>query len=818
MTNKEGPYEPENIRKGKDMTVTKKNRRMWRAGWIEPQQEPVREEPLFTMADMFQRKAVPESLPAEERLYPPKYLKKPFRIDKEIQKATLYITAHGVYQTRINGKAVTEGIFAPDYTSYHKYLQYQEYDVTGILEKGKDNVWSIVLADGWYAGRVSMTGGSAQFGNTLGVLAEICIVCTDGTQEWVITDEGFRSSVGRYCYSDIFIGEKQDWRNEKRGWMTDPSLSGWEQVEKAEYGTEHLLAQRAPQVIRKAFLKQVASWTEGASLIVDFGQVIAGRVCFEASIPEGEAVTLEHSEILDSDGRFLNHITGRNKDQKDIFVSDGERRSYEPDFTFHGFRYVRISGAHACIHMDTIRAVVIYSDVKETGSLKTSDRDINKLIENIRWSQRGNMISIPTDCPQRERLGWTGDIQVFAETAGFFMDMESFLERWLENLRLEQLDNGEIPDYCPVPKDYFTTRPAERGSSSAGWGDAIIMVPLSLYKRYGDKRVLEDNFEAMCRWYSFARRSAAGEKEGEDRFLWNNKFHYGDWMFPSVMSEKGPFMTAKLTMGLVGTAFLAHSGMLLAEVAQILGRDGREYLEYAGRVRNAFRKEYWRDGRLTADYQGCYVLAVAFGLLEGREKRDALMRLQELIAEHGGCLDTGFVSIPYLLDVLYDNGYEELAQDILYQKKCPSWLYMVEQGATTVWESWDAIRPDGTRSKVSFNHYALGCVGDWLVRRVGGLRGRLPGFEEFYISPGNIRNISHVRLDYETKFGHIAIERCDAKHTLYVRVPDGTKGYLDRSCIKESEADRGEAEREEAIVDGKTYMVLTPGEYVWNME
>lgn len=777
---------------------------VWKAKWIEPKQTNVIEEEEFTLIDMFQGKEVIQG-PIEERLHPSPYLKKIFFVDtsKEIVQAKLFITAHGLYQVHLNGHKITEAVFTPDYTSYGKFLQYQEYDVTKYLKD--KNVWAIILADGWYAGRVSMTGGSAQFGDRLGVLAEVIVEYADGTNDVIVTDERFRSSTGKYVYSDIFIGEKQDLRLEKTSWLLDPSTKGWSLITIANYGYNNLKPQIGPQVTRKEFLKVVNHWIEGQDLILDFGQVIAGRTRFNVHLAEGEEIRLEHSEILTKEGTFFNNIVGRNKEQLDILIGDGGAYVYEPDFTFHGFRYIKISGSHQAIELNSIEAVVLYSDMKKTGSLKTTDEKINKLLQNIEWSQKGNMLSVPTDCPQRERLGWTGDAQIFAPTATFFMDMEDFFIRWIENVKADQQHNGEIVDYSPVPRDYFTTRPKDRGNSSAGWGDAIIMVPWTLYQRYDNTQILVDTYEAMVHWHEFCKKDAKADKTGDDQYIWDTTFHYGDWMFPSVMSQKGPFLTAKFTKDLVGTAFLAHSSELLAQIAIVLGKkeEANELISYSEKVKAAFQNHFWCEGKLTADFQGPYVLAIAFNLLDKEKTEAAVNRLIELITANDNRLDTGFVSVPYLMDVLTNAGYADIAETILFQEGCPSWLYEVNKGATTIWESWDAIKPDGKIGSESFNHYAYGCIGDWLVRNVGGLEVKAPGFKEFYIRPNVIKTIKEAELTYKTVYGTIQLKQ--KQNSLTVVVPENTKAFVENTGIVLSN------HSETAIVNASSYTILRSG-------
>jgi alpha-L-rhamnosidase len=746
----------------------------WQATWIEPQQEPTRKEPPFSLADMFSGKKVVQD-PPEERLLPPHYLKKIFTVEnKSIKQASLTMTAHGIYQAKINGQAVSEALFAPDYTSYTQYLQYQTYDVTHLLKE--KNVWSVTLADGWYAGRVSVSGGSAQFGDRLGILGEIEIYYTDDTYETIVTDEDFFSSHGKYVYSDLFIGEKQDLRLEKENWETDFDLTGFTKVSKADYGFDHLTPQRGPQVKRQEKLAAKSIWWEKDAVIVDFGQVIAGRVQLEIPLADGQEITIEHSEVLDREGHFFNNIVGRNKDQKDVFIGNGREACLKPDFTFHGFRYIKIDGLDDLPDKQSVWAYAIYSDMKPTGSFTTSNQKVNQLIENIQWSQKGNMLSIPTDCPQRERVGWTGDIQVFGPTATFFMDVYDFLGRWLDNVRLEQQADGQIVDYTPAPRDYFEGESLTGSLSSAGWGDAIVLLPWTLYQRYGKLEILAENYQAMKRWLSFSRKSAAGDKTDDKQYLWDTKFHFGDWMFPSFMigeNAKGPMETALATKDLFGTAFLAHSSQLFAQISQLLGEEEEDWNDFSHKVKAAFQKYYWHDDQLTADFQGSYVIALAFGLLDETASKAAAARLSELIIANNYCLDTGFLSIPYLLDVLCDYGYQELALKLLLQEECPSWLYEVNHGATTIWESWASIQPDGTVCNFSFNHYAFGCVGDWLVRRLAGLQVTEPGFTSFTVSPLEQTTISSYHLNYTTAYGDIEIERSNDQ--FHLRVPQNTK-------------------------------------------
>lgn len=728
-------------------------RESWHGRWISTDFATVSQEPEFTLEEMFSGKIKPQK-PIEERLHPSVYFKKGFKVSKSVCKARLIITCQGIYQAYLNGKKVTEAIFTPDYTDYNDFLMYQTYDVTDLLVEGM-NILAIEVADGWYAGRISVQGGSAQFGEKLALLADLEIDFVDGDKIFVGTDETFTSGTGKHCYADIQIGEKQDFRLDS-DWKT--SLDELpEKVFEIEADYKRLAPQEGPQVYRKQFLAPKKIWHESKSIVVDFGQVIAGRIRLESYLAKGQEIILEHAEVLDDEGKFFKNIIGRNKDATDIFIGNGKREVMEPDFTFHGFRYVKITGLEE-ISADAIQAIAIYSDLPETGHFLTSNSLVNQLLSNILWSQRGNMLSIPTDCPQRERVGWTGDMQVFAPSSTFYMDTNAFIRRWLRSVRINQRSNGEILDYSPAPADAQKSVAFTGSYSSAGWGDAIIMVPWTLYERYGDITVLEENYDAMLKWFDFERKSAARGKKGEACYIWDTKFHYGDWMFPSFMMDNpNPMKTAEVTKDIVATMFLAHSAELLANISEIIGKDGKPFKDYCQKVKTAFSHYFiTTKNQLCSDFQGCYVLALAFHMIPEHIKSDFVTRLVEKIHENGDRLDTGFLSIPYLLDVLCENGYQELAKTIFFQDACPSWFYEVKQGATTIWESWAGIHPDGKVGAFSFNHYAFGCVLDWMIRETVGLHIRKSGYRAITIKP-SVEIVENFNFNFKSPQGSISI-------------------------------------------------------------
>ncbi|WP_322151163.1 family 78 glycoside hydrolase catalytic domain [Paratractidigestivibacter sp.] len=771
--------------------------RTWTAGWIEPAQESTTPEPAYSLYEMFVLHAEPPAwTPPETRLWPAKLMKRGFVVaDKPVRRATLHMTARGVYQAYVNGELVSDALFAPDYTTYDHLLMYQTYDVSGLVRAG-ENVWGVILADGWYAGRISQQGNGAQYGDRLSIMGELEVEYADGTSELVRTDAEWRSTTGKYVYSDIQIGEKQDLRLEDKAWASTAVAEGWDEVAEVAAPAAELVAQVGPQVRRREVLDAVKAWPEGDAIVVDFGQVIAGRCRIECDLAEGQELRLEHAEVLDAEGRFFMNIIGRNKDAADAFVGRGGHEVLEPDFTFHGFRYVRLSGwdeaAQGTFDPACIKAVVIYSDLRETGRIRTSDARVNRLLDNILWSQRGNMLSIPTDCPQRERAGWTGDIQVYAPTGCFFMDLHDFLVRWLDQVMADQLDDGQVVDYSPATKDLFASGEFLGAISSSGWGDAIVLVPWQLYREYGDREVLERCYDSMMRWHDFCVKSAAGafleegEKEGDARYIWDTKFNYGDWMLPSyVMGNEGagPIEAAAVTAPTIATAWLAHVSDVLADISELLGHGdaAAEQRAYAAEVRRAFADRFWDGKKLDADFQGCYVDALAFDMLPEAERAAAADRLVELIHANGDKLDTGFLSVSYLLDVLWDFGHEDVAETLLWQDGCPSWLYEVDRGGTTVWENWGAIASDGTVGALSFNHYAFGCVGDWIVRKVGGLALREPAWAEFDVVPAFVRGFESCELEHETAAGTIRVAWSGSgagAREVRVSVPEGCRAHV----------------------------------------
>ncbi|MEU1972152.1 family 78 glycoside hydrolase catalytic domain [Microbacterium sp. NPDC019599] len=773
----------------------------WTAAWVEPAQEPTDIE-RWTLLDWI-RGARPDT-PPEERLRPLQLLRQSFDVERGLVRATLHASARGAYSGWANGARIGDEVLAPGFDSYLHRLSFQTYDVTDALVAGA-NVLAFALADGWWAGRIGITGSSAQFGDRTAMIWQLELEYSGGRAATVVSGDGAVSRPGPWTYADLFIGERYDRRAEPAGWTDAPfDDADWTPVLERGHDTSTLVRFTGEPIRRVLELDPDSLRETDEGLLVDFGQVIVGRVRIAlAATSAGQEITIEHTEVLAADGSWFQNVTGMNKEQTDVFVATGGDDEWEPEFTFHGFRYARVRGLRDRAQLTGIRAVVIASDLAQTGSFACSDPRLTKLHENVVWSQRGNFISIPTDCPQRERVGWTGDIQVFAAAATNNADVRAFLTRWLENLRADQLPDGGIP--ITSPRSPFDIEAAASATglgaivTSAGWSDAIAFVPWTLWERYGDRAALEDNYPSILRWIDYQRTAAAAElpaalagvdlgseRRARQALLWNTGDHFGDWLTPSTL-EGGPpheaiLRAPRLTSELIAPMFQAQTLTIAAHIAGVLGRaEASDLASRAAAVRAAFAAEYVdADGELPVRLQGVYVLALAFDMVPAGIRDKTAARLAELVRERGDRLDTGFLSVPYLLDVLWDTGYRDLARQVLHQTEQPSWLYEVDHGATTIWESWDAVAPDGTPRPVSFNHYAFGCVDDWLYRRVAGLQPTSPGWRTVTIEPDLDSGIEWVQAHVGTPFGRLAVAWTRAGDGISVSatVPEGVRATL----------------------------------------
>ena len=733
----------------------------WEADWIEPVQQPaIKEEELG-----FESLGTPKDsfFTGAERLREAKQLRKEFEV-KNPFRARLYASAHGVYDIKINGKRISDARLAPETTNYNKFLWYQTYDVMPYIKEGKNTI-EIQLADGWWIGRLGLMGQSCNYGDKLGFIMQLELVNPDLSIDKIYTDDSFECRSSKIRYSDLYIGEKYDKTLED---------DEWQNCTKADYPKDNLIGQACDQikVIDEIPVKNIIH-TPAGELVLDFGQVLAGVVRMEVGAEEGTVVTMEHGEVLSKEGNFMNNILGNCKDQKDVLVCKEGQQIFEPLFTYHGFRYVKVSGIDEA-QIISATALVIGTPIQKIGTFVTDNEDINKLQHCIEWSTISNMVSVPTDCPQREKLGWTGDINIFAPTGCFLYGMGNFLGAWLKQVRADQYDNGAVPVVIPNHPSQEKLQMGMSGSNvSAMWSDACIFVPYTLYEMYGNKEVLEINYPMMKKWMDFIASECAKEPEGYENFdeaqkgrnpyLWNKGFHFGDWLIPSLRDlPDGVFQGAVKTANIISSCAYANNIKTMIKITDVLGKhqDGLAYYGLFNKVRQAIADEYVKPDGTVGDgtLQGQYVAILHSEIITADLKEKAVKKLVELIEKADYCLDTGFSTVSYLLDVLYMNGYKDVAYKVLFNKKAPSWLYMVENGATTIWENWKAIKEDGTPTDSSYNHYAFGCVGEWMYRHMGGLYPRAAGYRKVMINPDYDCGLSKCKTEYDSPYGKIVVD------------------------------------------------------------
>jgi alpha-L-rhamnosidase len=735
-----------------------------------------------------------KSFEPDRRLDPCFTYRKFFYVDKPVEKNRLYITAHGLYDVKLNGKDVAKTRLNPGFTSYTKYLEYQVYALDNI--RSGENCLTITLADGWYKGKFGMLGYGNNYGSELSVLAQLEILYKDKTTGSICSDETFEYHQSAYVYSDILIGEKYDARLEQDWSDTRNDDACWYDACVKDYPYDNLHGTVCEPVACTQIIKPLKILiTPKGETIVDMGQNMVGVVQIKVTGESGTEITLEHSEVLSKDGNFINNVSGYNRDQTDIYILSGKGiEIFEPKFTFHGFRYVKISGYPGELKLENINGIVIGTALEKTGKFICSHEGLNQLQSNIFRSQIGNMLSIPTDCPQRERAGWTGDIQVYGETAVYNQNAKQFLRKWFKNIEKEQLPNGVIPVVIPYPFAYSAIQEAAFGTeTSAGWGDVVVILPWVLYQTYNDERILKECLPMAEKWMSYVEKEArenmpefegeiSTERKERQKYLWNTGFHFGDWCYPSCKNENGEtdmFRSAYTSKELVATAMYAQSTGIMSKIYEVLGRteDAAKYSALNKKIRRAFSDEYIdSDGKITNNIQGVYVLALAMEMTTAENHEKVVNQLVSMIKENEYCLDTGFISIKYLFDVLAGNGQIDVAKKLLYQTKCPSWLYEVNHGATTIWETWNAIFEDGTPTKASYNHYAFGCIGDWMYRNLLGIQKLSPGYKNILIKPDFRFDLSYAKGSFQCIYGRISCEweLIENKGMLSIQIPVNT--------------------------------------------
>lgn len=686
---------------------------------------------------------------AERRPYlePRPLFRKEFNVGADVARARLYITAHGVYEARLNGQVIGDHVLAPGWTAYEHRLIYQAFDVSSLLRQGRNAIGAMV-GDGWYCGRLGFDGQRNVYGRRPAFLTQLEITYHDGSRTVVGTNSGWRWSAGPVLTADLYDGESYDARLEQPGWAS-PCFddAGWAAVTECSTDLAVLEAAMAPPMRRTQIIEPAATWrTPSGRLIVDFGQNLAGRLRITVSGRPGLTVTMRHAEVLADGELCVAPLRTAKATDRYTLRGDSDQEVYEPRFSCHGFRYAEIDGWPGDPRQANILAVVCHSDLRRTGSFECSDPLVNRLHENVIWSMRGNIGSVPTDCPQRdERLGWTGDIGVFAPSGSYLYDMSGFLASWLADLAAEQDERGVVPLVVPDVLGGPTV-------AAAAWGDAAVSVPWVLYERFGDVAILDRQFESMMRWVDHVASLA-----GPGR-LWDNGFQFGDWLDPVAPADRPG--DARTDKSLIATAYFARSAELLGRAAGVTGRprERDRYLALAAEIRAAFEHEYATpSGRVVSDTPTAYTLMLRFGLLQDAARRErAGRRLAELVRRSGYHIATGFIGTPLICDALCDAGEVGAAYRLLMQRRCPSWLYPVTMGATTVWERWDSLLEDGSVSPGemnSFNHYALGAIADWLHRVVGGLGPGAPGYRRLVIAPKPGGGLRHARTRLLTPYG-----------------------------------------------------------------
>ena len=748
--------------------------RVWdNSGKVTPMSEAAFFQTAFLNVSDWKARWIEPGYNEDDRLRPSPLMRKQFSLSKKVLSATAYITAHGLYEAFINGQRIGDAWLTPGWTSYKKRLQYQVYDVTALI-KPDNNAIGVMLGNGWYRGVLGYLNTNI-YGNDIALLCQIEIVHTDGTKENIITDESWTSSTGSICYSEIYNGEITDARLDKTGWTSAGyNDSDWYRVKIAAHPMNVLLATINEPVKKHERFKPVKFIkTPKGEQVIDFGQNLVGVVQMKVSGKSGDKIVLSYAEVIDKEGNFYTNNLRTAKAQDTYILKGGGEEIFEPHFTWHGFRYIKIEGYPGELKLENFTAVAMYSDIKPTGCFTTSNNLINQLQHNIQWGQKGNFLDVPTDCPQRdERLGWTGDAQVFSRTAAYNMNVNNFFAKWLKDIEADQID-GAVPYVVPNVRD-------PRDLNSAGWSDVATIIPWNMYLVYGDKRLLELQYNSMKAYVESIRRVAKND-------LWNSGFHYGDWLFYSPDDDKDG-RAAVTNKYLIAQCFYAQSTFLLIKAAEVMGfkEDATFYRMLLSKIKEAFMDEYVTpNGSLVSGTQTAYVLALNFDMLPKELREQASARLVNNIKSYGNHLTTGFLGTPYLCHVLTRFGYSDIAYQLLLQETYPSWLYPVKMGATTIWERWDGVKLDSTfqtSEMNSFNHYAYGAIGDWMYRTMAGLDTYEDGvgYKHIKIKPYINEAFKSVSASLNTYYGKISSQwEIDGdKLTMNVEIPVNTTGTV----------------------------------------
>ena len=716
----------------------------------------------------------------EKKISPkPLLFKKHLSFNKKIKSAKAYVTAIGIYDFLLNEKKVGKYYFAPGFTSYKHQLQYQVYDVSDLLEK--ENDLHFVVAGGWAVGSFVFTRKNRDVADRQALLCDIHITYEDGTLEIISTDDTWEvSSDSPVLMADIYDGETYDATKELKNIIFHKAS-----YEKLRINPKLLLDYGANVIAHEELKPQTIKKLDN-KYIIDFGQNFAGVVSLKIKgATKNQKVVVKHAEILNSKGD-LNVAFLRSAKATLTYICKEGNQEFTPTLTYMGFRYISLEGID--INQIEVKGIVLYSDVEQVGNFECSNPLINRLQQNIIWSSKSNFVDIPTDCPQRdERMGWTGDIAVFAKTAFFNFDVSRFLDKWLLDLRSQQLKTGGIPTTIPVHQYGFPVTMPQMAIDF--WGDAALMVPWAEYEKTGNVHVLEKAYESMKKYVNACKFWANIVGFGKHRYIWSTPsiFHFGDWISPDVPKMKEWQSRSKWT----ATASLRHTSLLLSKIAHILNKkdDEKYYLDLSNKVADAYESILTnKKGKLYNEFQTGYVLPLQFNMFKKENIPNATYNLKQLVEKNNYCIGTGFPGTPYILFVLADNGYKDVAYKMLENTICPSWLYEVKVGATTIWERWDALNEngecpigeDGTGGMISFNHYASGAVGDFLYRRVAGIEPLECGYKKILIKPVVGGSLTYAKAETKTPYGIVKsswkIE--NGKFILSVTIPYGSEAQI----------------------------------------
>jgi alpha-L-rhamnosidase len=697
----------------------------WKAQWIEP-------------AGEFTKKNTSSPI-----------MRKQFRLTKPILSAVAYITSHGMNEIYLNGKKIGNYHYAPGWTAYGKRLQYYTYDVTSSMQQG-ENACGIMLGQGWMLSPMSWNRNYkyADITSSVGAYAQIVITYKDSSHDTIATDSTWKYSYGEVQNSTIYDGETIDANKIQYGW-NDIGFDDakWSAVQVAYYDNRNLVNCENEPVVTHSLVNPVKLLiTPKGEKVIDFGQNLVGSEIVTVKGFHGQKITISHAEVLDEKGNFYT-TNLRSAKAQSCYICSGNADTFQPHFTFYGFRYIKVDGWNGNINPEDFKAAVNYSSFEENGNFSCSNDTVNRLQSNIQWGLRGNFIDIPTDCPQRdERLGWTGDAQVFFRTATFNARVENFFKKWLKDLMACQRVDGRVANVIPDVLD-------ENDAGRTGWADASTIIPWEHYMAYGDKQILINQYPSMKAWVDYM------SNQSKD-YLWTSGWHFGDWLAFSAPNDCDG-RSSVTSKRLIQQCFFAHSAYLVSRAAETLENDvdAAKYKTLSNKAKDAFCNAYLtKAGYLMSDTQTAYVLALYFNMLPDSMRQTAARRLAELVNEYGH-ITTGFLGTPYICDVLTQNGYNDLAYKLLMHKEYPGWLYPVTMGATTIWERWNSMMPDCTipdNGMNSFNHYSYGAIGDWLYRDAVGIQETSPGFKTIRIMPHIGGDFSSMYACENTPFGEIS--------------------------------------------------------------